>query len=185
MQHRLDRTPQAASLRRETVEDIFGMLKAWMGSTHLLTRTLECLQAEMSLHVLAYNRKRLMSVIGVEGTIAAMKPSSKNWGTLQGNKLRLLVSNCKRSATRGALPHHCNMPATSRALSLHSFDALLPVKSGEADVLRASLPATSSKCVGPSLYPLLSSTFSARTSHGCKHNEVRHSLGHAVSITLV
>ena len=74
MQHRLDRTPQASRLRRQTVEHTFGTLKAWMGSTHFLTRTLERVQTEMSLHVLAYNLKRLMSVLGVEGTIAVMKP---------------------------------------------------------------------------------------------------------------
>ena len=73
MQDRLDRTPEASRLRRQTVEHTFGTLKAWMGSTHFLTKTLERVRTEMSLHVLAYNLKRLISLLGVEGAIAAMK----------------------------------------------------------------------------------------------------------------
>jgi hypothetical protein len=40
MQRRLDRTPEASRIRRQTVEHPFGTLKAWMGSTHFLTKTL-------------------------------------------------------------------------------------------------------------------------------------------------
>jgi hypothetical protein len=36
-----------------------------MGSTHFLTRTLEPVRTEMSLHVLAYNMKRVIAIIGV------------------------------------------------------------------------------------------------------------------------
>ena len=70
---RLDRTSEAARLRRQTVERIFGTLKAWMGSTHFLTKTLPRVRVEMSLHVLAYNLKRFASLLGVEGAIAVMK----------------------------------------------------------------------------------------------------------------
>ena len=42
-------------VRRQTVEHPFGTLKAWMGATHFLTRTLDKVRTEMSLHVLAYN----------------------------------------------------------------------------------------------------------------------------------
>jgi hypothetical protein len=45
-------------VRRQTVEHPFGTLKAWMGATHFLTRTLDKVRTEMSLHVLAYNLKR-------------------------------------------------------------------------------------------------------------------------------
>jgi hypothetical protein len=41
MQRRLDRRPEAMTLRRSTVEDVFGTLKQWMGTTHFLTRRLE------------------------------------------------------------------------------------------------------------------------------------------------
>src|ERR1700693_5505948 len=58
MQARLDRTPDAMLVRRQTVEHPFGTIKAWMGSTHFLTRTLKRVSTEMSLHVLAYNIKR-------------------------------------------------------------------------------------------------------------------------------
>ena len=73
VQQRLDRKPDAMTLRRRTVEHVFGTLKHWMGSTHFLTRTLEHVSTEMSLHVLAYNLKRLISILGIAGTMKAMK----------------------------------------------------------------------------------------------------------------
>ena len=60
MQHRLDRQPHAMKLRRQTAEHPFGTLKAWMGSTHFLTKRLPRVSTEMSLHVLAYNLKRMI-----------------------------------------------------------------------------------------------------------------------------
>lgn len=50
MQKRLDRTPKASRIRRQTVEHPFGTLKAWMGATHFLTKTLPRVSTEMSLH---------------------------------------------------------------------------------------------------------------------------------------
>ncbi len=73
VQPRLDRKPDAMTLRRRTVEHVFGTLKHWMGSTHFLTRTLEHVSTEMSLHVLAYNLKRLISILGIAGTMKAIK----------------------------------------------------------------------------------------------------------------
>jgi len=73
MQERLDWNPATARLRRQTVEHPFGTIKSWMGATHFLTKTLGRVRTEMSLHVLAYNLKRLMSLLGVEGAIAVMK----------------------------------------------------------------------------------------------------------------
>jgi transposase len=72
MQKRLDRTPEASRLRRQTVEHPFGTLKAWMGSTHFLTKTLPRVSTEMSLHVLAYNFKRLMRILGTQQVIRAV-----------------------------------------------------------------------------------------------------------------
>jgi transposase len=73
MQARLDRAPNSMRIRRQTVEHVFGTLKAWMGSTHFLTRTLEKVGAEMSLHVLAYNLKRAIAILGVRPLVAAMR----------------------------------------------------------------------------------------------------------------
>ena len=65
MQARLDKMPDAMGVRRQTVEHPFGTLKSWMGSTHFLTRTLPKVRTEMSLHVLAYNMKRVIAILGV------------------------------------------------------------------------------------------------------------------------
>lgn len=73
MQKRLDRAPEASRLRRQTVEHPFGTLKAWMGSTHFLTKTLPRVSTEMSLHVLAYNFKRLMQILGTQQVIRAVR----------------------------------------------------------------------------------------------------------------
>ncbi|MCP2092039.1 UNVERIFIED_ORG: transposase [Paraburkholderia sediminicola] len=73
MQRRLDREPDAMTIRRSTVEHVFGTLKHWMGPAHFLTRTLRRVSTEMSLQVLAYNLKRVMNILGVAGTMKAMK----------------------------------------------------------------------------------------------------------------
>ena len=72
MQKRLDQTPQAMHVRRQTVEHPFGTLKAWMGATHFLTKTLPRVRTEMSLHVLAYNLKRAMQIFGVRTLMQAI-----------------------------------------------------------------------------------------------------------------
>ena len=73
VQRRLDKQPYAMTLRRRTVEHVFGTLKHWMGSTHFLTRTLANVSTEMSLHVLAYNLKRVMSILGIRKTMKAIR----------------------------------------------------------------------------------------------------------------
>jgi transposase len=73
MQKRLNRTPQASRIRRQTVEHPFGTLKMWMGATHFLTKTLPRVSTEMSLHVLAYNLKRVMKIFGVAPLVASMR----------------------------------------------------------------------------------------------------------------
>lgn len=73
MQDRLDRMPTAMRVRRQTVEHTFGTLKAWMGATHFLTKTLPRVSTEMSLHVLAYNLKRVMKIIGIQPLMLAMR----------------------------------------------------------------------------------------------------------------
>ena len=73
MQARLDRMPDAMGIRRQTVEHPFGTLKSWMGSTHFLTKTLDKVRTEMSLHVLAYNLKRMIQILGVGPLIQAIQ----------------------------------------------------------------------------------------------------------------
>jgi transposase len=72
MQARLDRMPDAMAIRRQTVEHPFGTLKAWMGSTHFLTKTLEKVRTEMSLQILAYNMKRMINIFGVRPLLKAL-----------------------------------------------------------------------------------------------------------------
>jgi transposase len=73
MQRRLDRNPHAMTLRRRTIEHVFGTLKHGMGSSHFLTRTLPHVGTEMSLLVLAYNLKRVMQLLGVKQTVKSVK----------------------------------------------------------------------------------------------------------------
>jgi hypothetical protein len=73
MQERLDRKPDAMRVRRRTVEHPFGTLKMWMGATHFLTKTLPRVSAEMSLHVLAYNMKRVMQILGIGETLRVLR----------------------------------------------------------------------------------------------------------------
>jgi transposase len=73
VQRRLDKHPEKMRLRRETVEHPFGTLKARMGATHFLMKTLPRVASEMALHVLAYNLTRVMNIIGVQPLIAATR----------------------------------------------------------------------------------------------------------------
>ena len=72
VQERLDASPEAMRVRRETVEHPFGTMKARMGATHFLTKTLPKVAAEMALSVLAYNLTRVMNIVGVKPLIAAI-----------------------------------------------------------------------------------------------------------------
>ena len=65
MQNRLDRNPGKMKQRRCTVEHVFGTLKFWMGSAHFLMKTLKHVGTEMSLHVLAYNLRRVLNILGI------------------------------------------------------------------------------------------------------------------------
>jgi len=73
VQARMDGAPEAMKLRRQTVEHVFGTLKAWMGSNHFLTKTLPRVGTEMSLQVLAYNLKRAIKVLGAGPLMKAMR----------------------------------------------------------------------------------------------------------------
>jgi len=73
VQARLDRNPTKMRLRRQTVEHPFGTIKSWMGATHFQMRTLKHVSTEMALHVLAYNMKRVISILGVGGLMEAIR----------------------------------------------------------------------------------------------------------------
>jgi transposase len=73
VQRRLDQNPQAMRQRRETIEHPFGTIKARMGATHFLMKTLPRVAGEMALHVLAYNLTRVMNIIGTKPLIAAIR----------------------------------------------------------------------------------------------------------------
>jgi len=73
VQARLDRNPDKMRVRRQTVEHPFGTIKSWMGATHFQMKTLKNVSTEMALHVLAYNMKRVMSILGVGGLVEAIR----------------------------------------------------------------------------------------------------------------
>jgi len=73
MQEQLDQAPDAMTVRAQTVEHPFGTLKLWMGARHFLMKRLENVKTEMSLHVLAYNLKRMMSIVGVPALVEMVR----------------------------------------------------------------------------------------------------------------
>ena len=131
MQARLDRMPDAMGVRRQTVEHPFGTLKSWMGSTHFLTRTLEKVRTEMSLHVLAYNHeandpdlRRRTADGGDQGLI---KPSGPSPNLGPGPKLVIPAT---------AAPAH-----QSKIAFLHGLGRVLPGASvRKADVSGSTAP---------------------------------------------
>ena len=72
VQRRLDENPQAMRQRRETVEHPFGTMKARMGATHFLMKTLPKVATEMALSVLAYNLTRVLNIVGIKPLMAAI-----------------------------------------------------------------------------------------------------------------
>jgi len=69
---RLDKEPERMRVRRCTAEHPFGTLKSWMGHTHFLMKTKPHVSTEMSLHVLAYNMKRVINILGAKRLIEAI-----------------------------------------------------------------------------------------------------------------
>ena len=72
-QARLDKQPDSMRVRRATVEHPFGTIKSWMGATHFQMKTLPRVSTEMSLHVLAYNMKRAINLLGSKEILAAIR----------------------------------------------------------------------------------------------------------------
>lgn len=73
LETRLDYAPDMMKVRRCTVEHPFGTIKSWMGATHFQMRILKRVSAEMSLHVLAYNMKRVINIMRTKQLIAAIQ----------------------------------------------------------------------------------------------------------------
>jgi transposase len=73
VERRIDENPETMRTRRNTVEHPFGTIKAWMGATHFQMKALKNVATEMALHVLAYNLKRVMNILGIRPLIAAMR----------------------------------------------------------------------------------------------------------------
>ena len=73
LEDRMEREPDMMKVRRSTVEHPFGTIKFWMGSTHFQMKTIKRVSAEMSLHVLAYNLKRVINIMGSKQLMEAMK----------------------------------------------------------------------------------------------------------------
>jgi hypothetical protein len=75
VQQRLDANPHAMRQRRETVEHPFGTMKARMGATHFLMKTLPKVAAEMALSVLAYNLTRVMNIVNSNRQFHSSRPT--------------------------------------------------------------------------------------------------------------
>jgi len=88
----LKKHPDAMRKRKQLVEHPYGTIKHWMGSTPCLMKRLPNVQAEMSLHVLVYNLKRAISVLGVLAILENLE------GGLRGHFL--LSSRPERVADR-------------------------------------------------------------------------------------
>jgi hypothetical protein len=73
MEAKLKSQPSLMTTRKSTVEHPFGTIKSWMGATHFLTKRLHNVSAEMSLHVLAYNMKRMLKIIGQPELMEAIR----------------------------------------------------------------------------------------------------------------
>ncbi len=73
LQIRMDRRPGAMRQRRRTVEHPFGTIKAWMGSTHFLMKRLPNVKTEIGLHILAYNLKRVIAIMGAQPLMETMR----------------------------------------------------------------------------------------------------------------
>jgi hypothetical protein len=73
VQTRLDRNPDKMRVRRQTVEHPFGTIKSWMGATHFQMKTLKHVGTEMALHILAYNMKCVMRILGVGRLLEAIR----------------------------------------------------------------------------------------------------------------
>ena len=72
VEERVAARPQIVARRKGLVEHPFGTIKFWRGQGALLTRGRAGAQAELSLSALAYNLRRVLTLLGVSALIAAL-----------------------------------------------------------------------------------------------------------------
>jgi transposase len=73
VQTRIDNNRDKMKLRRCTVEHVFGTVKSWMGSGHFTMKGLAHVSTEISLHVLAYNMRRVMAILGIADMLKSLR----------------------------------------------------------------------------------------------------------------
>jgi hypothetical protein len=72
MAQRVRSRPEVMKRRKTLVEHPFGTMKRWWDAGYFLLRGLEKVRAELSLTVLAYNLRRVLSIVGMAGLMAAL-----------------------------------------------------------------------------------------------------------------
>jgi len=73
LEARMDCENNMMLIRKSTVEHPFGTIKSWMGATHFQMKTLKKVSTEMSLHILAYNMKRVINILGAKPLMEALQ----------------------------------------------------------------------------------------------------------------
>jgi Transposase DDE domain len=79
MAERVRANPAIMRQRKSLIEHVFGTIKRSMDQGYFLLRTRKKVAAELSLTVLAYNFKRVITIMGVEGLIAAIQERMAGW----------------------------------------------------------------------------------------------------------
>jgi hypothetical protein len=120
------------TLNRRTVEHVFGTFKSWMGHTHFLMRRLPNVSTEMSLAVLTYNLKRVLSILGFAKTMRAMQMGRKPFNLavcahgahheLQDRPYRPVPANQRPRAANRRNPPLTRFPRRRRVVFPHSLD---------------------------------------------------------------
>jgi hypothetical protein len=72
MAERLKNNPEKMKLRKQLVEHPFGTMKRGMNQAYFLLKGINKVAGEMSLTVMAYNIKRVLSIVGVQEMIRAV-----------------------------------------------------------------------------------------------------------------
>ena len=89
----MDQLPEALTIGAQTVEHPFGKLKLWMGARHFLMKRLENVKTGMILHVLAYNIRRMITIVGVPTLIKIVGGLSISFYQLWAPLKRILTAD--------------------------------------------------------------------------------------------
>ena len=108
MVERVRANPAIMKVRKELIEHVFGTMKRSMDQGYFLLRTRKKVATEMSLTVLAYNLKRVITILGVKGLMAGlMERVASLWSIVWW--LMSVSQWCKwirRAACWGSQPAH-------------------------------------------------------------------------------